>query len=251
MSRFNEQGFLSPLEVLNPSEADQARSYFDGLFEELRRRDDGRNSYAILGYQARCRGIWELARHPRILDRIEALLGPDFVCWSTHFFCKLPEDSRPVPWHQDASYWPIRPTKTVTAWLAIDDVDAENAPMRFLAGSHRQGRLPWRRAGETAILHQEIPQAHRLGVPVDNVLRAGQISIHSGTIVHGSEVNRSRRRRCGLALRYVPSSCDVLIDDARHLLESAVPGRGDTGRWRRNQPPSGDDLSMVHHFYCD
>lgn len=248
---FNEEGFLRPLDVLTPEETDDARRYLDALLEDLRQREDGRNAYAILGYQARCRGIWELARHPRILDVMEALLGQDFVCWSTHFFCKMPEDSRPVPWHQDATYWPLRPTRTITAWLAIDEVDAGNGPMRFLPGSHRKGPLPWRRASEKAVLHQEIIAEHRHGLPVDNILRAGQMSVHSGTLVHGSEENRSRRRRCGLALRYAPSNCEVVVDGARHLLESAVPGRGDTGNWRRNEPPPGDDLSMIHRFYCD
>ena len=33
-------------------------------------------------------------------------------------------------------------------------------------------------------------------------LIAGQISIHSDMLVHGSAPNRSPRRRCGLTLRY-------------------------------------------------
>ena len=39
---------------------------------------------------------------------------------------------------------------------------------------------------------------------VDFVLKAGEISIHHGTIIHGSLPNRSTRRRCGLTIRYVP-----------------------------------------------
>ena len=35
----------------------------------------------------------------------------------------LPQDVRQVAWHQDASYWPFTPARTVTAWLAIDDAD--------------------------------------------------------------------------------------------------------------------------------
>ncbi len=251
IASFNERGFLSPLDALSATEANESRRYFDGLLDDLRARDDGRNPYSIMGYQTRCRGIWDLAHHPRVLDYVEDLIGPDFVCWSTHFFCKLPGDMRPVPFHQDAGYWPIRPTKTVTAWLAIDDVGLDNAPVRFLAGSHRRGKLPWNRAKDPSILHQEIPDPDRYGEACDNVMRAGQISIHSGTVVHGSEGNSSGRRRCGLALRYVPSECTVVVDDAKHLLLDAAPGRGDTGVWKRNERPPADDLTMIHGFYRD
>ena len=36
-------------------------------------------------------------------------------------------------------------------------------------------------------------------------LKAGQISLHSAWILHGSEPNTSHRRRCRLALRYLSS----------------------------------------------
>ena len=37
-----------------------------------------------------------------------------------------------MSWHQDSSYWPLSPSKTVTAWLAIVDAGA------------RTWRLGWR-----------------------------------------------------------------------------------------------------------
>ena len=53
------------------------------------------------------------------------------IAWGSHFFCKMPGDGKRVSWHQDASYWPLTPSKAVTVWLAIDDADAENACMRL------------------------------------------------------------------------------------------------------------------------
>ena len=43
--------------------------------------------------------------------------------------------------------------------------------------------------------------------PVALEMRAGQISLHNDWILHGSGPNRSNRRRCGLAMRYL--SADV------------------------------------------
>ena len=140
VERFNERGFVRPLDALTGAEVDAAREYFESLLARVRALKDGRNAYTLDGYHNRCRGIWEMARHPVILDYVEDLLGPDFVCWSSHYFCKLPGDPKRVPWHQDATYWPVRPTKTITVWLAIDDVDEGNAPMAVRPGEPS----PWR-----------------------------------------------------------------------------------------------------------
>ena len=48
----------------------------------------------------------------------------------------------------------------------------------------------------------EVVDAERFGTPVDVELKAGEISLHSDLLLHGSEANRSHRRRCGLTLRY-------------------------------------------------
>lgn len=250
ISYFNEKGYISPLEALTKDEADVSREYFDGLVELMASFNDGRNAYAIMGYHNKCRGIWDLAQHPKILDYVEDLLGPDFVCWSSHYFCKVPHDSKHVPWHQDATYWPVRPTKTVTAWLAIDDVDVENAPMRFMPGSHLNGKIDWEPATGDAALTQEIPNPERFGEPFNNVMRAGQISLHTSTLVHGSESNQSPRRRCGLTFRYLPSDCGV-VKGAERLLRDAIVCRGDANHWVRTERPPSEDLTPIHRVYMD
>ena len=248
--RFNADGFVRPLDALTADQVDSARAYFESLLSRMQAMQDGRNTYALDGYHLRCRGIWEMALTPAILDYVEDLLGPDFVCWSTHYFCKMGHDPKRVPWHQDATYWPVRPTKTVTVWLAIDDVDEGNSPLRFVPGSHRLGAVEWRKAEGDIVLYQEVPDAERFGRPVDNVLKAGQVSIHTSTLIHGSEPNRSDRRRCGLALRYVPSSCSM-VKGAERVLNIGIPCRGELGNWRRNRPPEGDDLTPLHEHYRD
>ena len=95
--------------------------------------------------------------HPRLVAYIRDLVGPDIVCWGTHYFCKLPHDNRQVAWHQDCYYWPLTPTRTVTAWLAIDDSDLENGRMQFVTGSHRIGAVPIVSVGKTRRIYSESP----------------------------------------------------------------------------------------------
>ena len=240
---FNREGFISPLPALTKQERIDSSNYFDELLERLASFNDGRDAYSIMSYHDSCRGLWRLAQHPVILDYIEDLIGPDIICWTTHYFCKLPLDGKPVTWHQDATYWPVRPTRTVTVWLAIDDVDVTNAPMEFIVGSHLLGEVPWQRAPNHSVLHQEIPDATALGPIYANVLPAGSVSLHASTLVHGSSAYvSSGKRRCGLTLRYIPPSCGVLAD-AKTTLNRGIICRGDGGAWTHIPEPPGEDLS--------
>ncbi|HEX7571541.1 MAG TPA: phytanoyl-CoA dioxygenase family protein, partial [Bacteroidota bacterium] len=131
---YNENGYLTGFKVFDDREARDVRERSDWVLENFIRA--GKGSYAIDRYQDRLRTIWDIATAPSILDYVEDLVGPDIVCWATHYFCKLPGDPRGVAWHQDCSYWALSPSKTVTVWLAIDDVDTGNGCMRVIPRSH-------------------------------------------------------------------------------------------------------------------
>jgi hypothetical protein len=240
---YNREGYLMPFDIFNPLEVERNRAYFDYILASMRAYNDGRDTYAINCYQTRCQGIYELATDPRILDLVEDLIGPDIIVWATHFFCKVPHDPKAVPWHQDASYWPLSPARTVTAWLAIDDVDVENSAMHFIPRTHDKGHLKWRTADKPVVLSQEVENAEQYGKPVADVLRAGQISLHADMLVHGSEPNRSSRRRCGLTIRYCPPEVKPLDPNWGHQA-FVVRGSGQ-GNWVSQPTPRGDDLSLA------
>ena len=69
---------------------------------------------------------------PEILNYVEDILGPDFVLWGGQFFLKEPNDGSIVPWHQDIQYWPLKPAKAVTVWLALYDTNEENGAMKIV-----------------------------------------------------------------------------------------------------------------------
>ena len=73
----------------------------------------------------------------------------------------------------------------------------------------------------------------QLGAPVDNELQAGEISIHSDLLVHGSEANASSRRRCGLTLRYCPA--EVRAELGWNAKGVIVSGSDPSGHW--GNPP--------------
>ena len=241
--RFNEQGFLSPFDIFEPAAAADWRAYFDDLIREVVEAPDKRNGYSINGYHLVCQRLYDLVHTPRMLDIAEDILGPDLVCWSTHMFCKLPNDPMEVPLHQDAVYWPFTSTRTLTVWLAIDDADDENAAMHFVPGSHLLGPLPFDELelDGTRVLGRRVANRERYDDSFVNALRAGQASIHSDLLLHGSGPNLSPRRRAGLTIRYAAN--DARMEPGwEHWAKGSVHVRGDVDDWwpdRRR--PSGEE----------
>jgi ectoine hydroxylase-related dioxygenase (phytanoyl-CoA dioxygenase family) len=149
-----------------------------------------------------------LVRHPKILDAVEDLLGPDLLVWGSGFFIKEPHDPAYISWHQDSTYWGLSHPDIVTAWVALSVSDAANGAMQVLPGSHLRDQLPHR---DTFAQNNLLTRGQEVAVevnPADAVmmpLQPGEMSLHHVRIVHGSEPNRADYRRIGFAIRYVPT----------------------------------------------
>lgn len=114
-----------------------------------------------------------------------------------------------MPWHQDGEYWPIRPLATCSAWIALDDSTPENGCLRVIPGSHRERRVRKHLQNPSAALtlNQELdPSEYDEAAAADIALEAGQLSLHDVYLTHGSEPNRSARRRAGFVCRYMPTT---------------------------------------------
>ncbi len=204
VEEFNRNGFVSPLPAFSGPEALDLREYVDNLIDAVVSAPDRRNSYSVNSYHLVCEGLHDLIQTPRLLDYAQDIIGPDIVCWGMHLFAKMPGDGMEVPLHQDAIYWPLTPARSVTVWLAIDDADAENAAMEFAPGSHALGPLPHedRALDGSRVLKRQAVDPDQYGARFTNTLRAGEVSLHSDLLLHGSRANRSARRRAGLTIRY-------------------------------------------------
>lgn len=79
--------------------------------------------------------------HPRVLDVLETLIGPDVLALQTMLFLK-PPGSQGQGWHQDTYYIPTHPDSLGAAWIAIDACDEYNGAMWMAAGSHVEPVYP-------------------------------------------------------------------------------------------------------------
>lgn len=232
---YNRQGYLSALPVLDETELREARHAFAELEKEL---GEEYTQYSLHNVHLKYPWVMNLAKHPRALSVINAVLGPDVILLDSRFICKYPirspakqtgsdvneiinneEGQNVLPfvaWHQDMKYWGIDGGPVLSVWLALDDSLPENGALQVIPGSHCSGVLPHHlatRPGNMLSVNQEIPADL---VDADKAvicpLLAGQMSVHDGLLVHASDPNMSQKRRCGLVVRYVPT-CAYPIQD--------------------------------------
>ena len=169
-----------------------------------------------------------LVSDDRLLDIAEIFVGPDIALFASHYISKPPYSGQPVLWHQDGAYWPLEPMKVVTLWLAVDHLTPENGCLRVIPGSHRGELHELRQRGDTdSVLGSESAIDVDESQAVDMILAPGDVEVHHPKIMHGSDANTSPRRRCGLTIRYIPTSTRIVTGQQPYA--SALLLRGEPG----------------------
>ena len=99
---FATDGLLSPIDILSAEEAAPHRA----------RMEEAETKLGPLHYEFKIHTIlcspYELATHPRVLDVVESLIGPDILLHNVTYIVKEPGSVGHVSWHQDLTYWGIR-----------------------------------------------------------------------------------------------------------------------------------------------
>lgn len=241
ISAYAEQGFLSPIDVFTPHQAQELRRALEDI---ERQHDQGAGGHSLnqffrINGQVVLPFLAELARTPRILECVSSLLGPDLLVWSVELFIKEPGSGKLVSWHQDLTYWGMGETdEELTAWLALSDVSVEAGCMRFIPGSHKghivdhadtfdEGNLLSR--GQEIAGVDEAQARH-------GPLKPGQMSFHHGRVFHASGPNMSEDRRIGVAIRYVTPH--VRQADMGRDYAMLVRGKDAVGGWINIAPPA-------------
>ena len=201
IASYEHEGSLCPVTVLSPIET---QTFREALEEQerfmggyLKRMD---NCHLFF------RWAYELAVHPRVLDVLEDILGPDLFVHSTRIFYKHAHDPSYVSWHQDGIYSKLNSKPAPSAWIALSNSNQENGCLRVVPGSHRTGKQPH---VETYAADNLLNHGEEIMVQVDEstvrdlILEPGQMSLHHVDLIHGSNPNRSDNRRIGFAVSYI------------------------------------------------
>ncbi len=247
--RFAADGYYFPIDVLSVDEAVVCRQELEGLENTNRGSKLGNKSQ--LNYpHIIFRFADAIVRHPRILDAVEAILGPDILVWGSTFFIKEPHSEGYVSWHQDLRYWGLDSEAEVSAWLALSPVTEANGCMRFVPGSHKGELLPHK---DTFVDSNFLTRGQEADIEIDDrdtilvPLAPGQASLHHGKLLHGSGPNRSDERRVGLAINYIAPQVRQVV--AKEDFAVLVRGEDRFGHFRHVPSPTldMDDEAMAWH----
>ncbi len=238
IARYRAEGYLFPIDVLSAEEAARARA----ALERHEARFGGELPKA-LRHKPHLTMRWadELIHHPRILDAVEDVIGPDILCWESVIFAKGPKTPDYIAWHQDITYWGLGSDDVVTAWVALSPSTVESGCMRVVPGTHTREVVPHRDTyAEENLLSRGQEIAVEVGEEqaVDIVLRPGQMSLHHVKIFHGSFQNRSDDRRIGFAIRYIPPHVRQVVGAADSAM--LVRGRDTAGHFELERRPVAD-----------
>ena len=242
-AQFERAGYCCPLRVLSD---DEVRHYLSCYLDYTARHRERLDALAAnQKYQVLSEThfvlpwVHEIVTHPRVLDVMESLLGPNLLAWDTNWFSKMPGEASYVGWHQDGTYWNLTPPDVVTAWIALSPSLSSNGCMRVVPGTQTQPMLPQRETyiPENALSRgQEMAAAVHEEDAVDLSLQPGEMSLHHIWIVHGSNANTSQDTpRIGIAIRYTRP--EVVQESPMKPMALLARGKDDYGHFEILPPP--------------
>ena len=194
--QLDEQGFLVLPGLMTPQLLGGLRRRIDELFaeegaragSEFKQEPDARRLANLVD---KGRIFEDVILTPRVLECMAHVLGPRFKLSSLNARSTDPHSASGQPLHADsgaiadaAGYFVAN-----SVWL-LDDFTPENGATRFVAGSHRWGRLP-------------EPDFYRAHPDEQLVLgKAGDVVVMNAHMWHGGTANRTAAPRRAMHVYY-------------------------------------------------
>ena len=204
--RFNEEGYVVVRDLFEPSEIEFYREVIKEAIKERKHFDErvlkDRSDYEQSFTQ--CQNLWEdyvdirkLTFDQRVCKIASKLLDTEAIrLWHDQALVKESGGRETDP-HHDQPYWPIKETKTITAWIPLCDIDETNGQLGFYSGSHKikdkkfinifSGKVDENNFLETANVSPDQISYQ--------VMKEGDVSFHHGLTFHRAKSNISNYDR--------------------------------------------------------
>ena len=208
---YNEKGYVAPIDVLSIQEANEIREEIENIEKKWPNAIEGlgRNYVHMISPVFN-----NVCLNNKILDAVESIIGKNILICGTTLFIKNANEKGFVSFRQDAKYIGLEPHNWVTAWIAVTNSNEENGCMRMWPGSHKEDLKNHEQNFDEDNL---LTRGQTIeNVPIEEtepvILKAGQMSLHHPTVIHGSGLNRSNDRRIGFVVQsYIGSNVDQVL----------------------------------------
>jgi len=121
-----------------------------------------------------------------------------------------------LAWHQDGSYYPLKPNVQIGTWIPLQPVTKESGAMLYVPGSQKFGA----RATADIYMGNPMPYETNIRIPADPAAEGHEVIcyemnpsdmvLHDGYTWHASGPNTTQGQRKGISVRFV-------IDEARYF----------------------------------
>lgn len=159
----------------------------------------------------------------RFVNIARTLLGDHVVLSNVQWLTKHAKIGTPTPPHQDGYYFMLDPDEAITLWLALDVVDETNGCVRYVPGSHLQGRRDHHRTEQLGFSQGIEYSDEDMKTEVALHAQPGDLLAHHSMTVHRADANISDRPRRAIGFTYFALRCKE--DVARKEAYQAVLDR--------------------------
>jgi phytanoyl-CoA hydroxylase len=208
-ARYDEQGYIVVRNVLSAEELVPIRKLVDDFVASARGKSahdavhdlepghtpENPKVRRIKTPHLHHQAFRDLARHPKLVAILQALLGPAVRLHGSKINIKAPQYGSAVEWHQDWAFYPHTNDDLLAVGIMLDDCAMENGPLLLMPGTHRGPVYDHHADG--VFCGAMDPEATDLNfaAAAPAIAPAGSMSFHHVRLVHGSAQNTSNLPR--------------------------------------------------------
>lgn len=187
------------------------------------------------------------SRSPRIVDRMEQILGGEVYHYHTKMMLKEPFVGGAWEWHQDYGYWYHNGCLfpyLASCLIAVDRATKENGCLQVIAGSHLMGRVEHGKSGDQTGADLEMVSAALERMPLVYLeAEPGDAIFFHCNLLHRSDQNTSPNPRWSLICCYNAARNNP-FKESRHPRYSPLAKVSDLAikEWR---PPAPAEASAA------
>lgn len=234
---YREKGFVNLPGVLDPDLVARTRAELETLYRSFPADTGARLTVyhpdGIDAGQARIDNphlisdaVSELLASPRLHSAIRDVAGFETAqVWYCHALRKPAhiDTANHVGWHQDGQYARFLSGDFLTAWIPLVEIDEDNSPLIYVAGSHLHGLVKGSGFSHKASLEklkQDILESHPIAWNEETATGPeGFVSLHHSKLIHGSAANPGGHVRYSIAC-HLRSENNALLPE--HDYKNAV-----------------------------
>ena len=180
-----------------------------------------------------------IGSEPRLLDCLEALIGPNIAHQYSKINMKPARVGSVVKWHQDMAYYPSTNDDVVAVLIYVDDATEENGCLQVLPRHHTHFFDHTGADGQFAGMVTEDLSGGRFGRSVSLAAPAGSAILLHGITPHSSLPNLSDQPRRTLIYGFQAADCyPIYFGEMTSQVSNIQMLRGKPARFARFGGPA-------------